>query len=1095
MIKSYTKCLSALLLLFSFSMSFAQDGRTIEGTVKDPDGIPLMGANVIIKNSEPPRGTTTDFDGNFTLDVQPGDEFIMVKYLGFADKEVALAGKDKFDISLEASNQLDEVVVTALDMERSEKSLGYSVQKIGSRDISDVKVGNISNKLAGRVSGVFVNSSGNGPTGSANVTIRGQTSLTGNSQPLYVVNGMPISNGLFSPGDGLNGSTTIDFGNASQVVNPDDVESMSILKGPAAAAIYGSRAANGVILLTTKKGDTGDDWNFEWNLQTMGRETLVEPNFQNTYGFGGYGFYSYKSGDIYTAQNGINYYDAFGENWGPRMDGQNIKQFNSNGEAVPFTPAPDNFDDFYRTGVLTSNNIAVSNNSENGDFRLSYTFLDDQSIVPNSGVRRHTVYTSVGREFLDDKLKIRANIFNIRNKSDNIPNGGYDESNSVQYGWLWYPRQVGVNELKDYWRDGQEGSQQRYVEELWVNNPWFVVNENTNSFQENRAIGNVKVNYEITDKLSVRTRYGVDYKRESRQFRRATSTKAIPGQFGSYREDEISFQETNAELLFTYTNNDDREADFKYDFKLGGNMMRQASKTLVANNSQLLIPDQFTLTNSRTDVQVESRRAEKKINSIFGMANLSYDDWIFLDLTARNDWSSTLPTNENSYFYPSATLSGVISDQLELGADSPLTFLKLRAAYAEVGSDTDPFLLTNTYQAEPLFGSNPALSNNSFAANPNLKPERTQSYELGLDARFFENDLKLDFTYYDMLSQDQIIFLPVPTSSGKETRLVNAGEIASSGIELSLDYRVVETDDFSWNTIVNIGANEAIVESLPDGVEDSYPIVSDVFPTDGGSQDLELVAIEGEKLGQLRGLGFQRNGNGQIIHENGIPQLTDEKVTAGSYQPDARFGWQNIFNYKNWQLSVLFDGQVGGRLYSRGHALFNTGGTITNEDDPILNLTTLEGRAEYNISYDANGDPVYSLRPGTGQGVVGPGVKADGQGGFVANDEAVAPRDYFYAYYGNGFNRDNIEAATYDNDWVKLRELRLTYDFPTEWFGDLGIDSFKASIIGRNLLLITDVPTVDPETFSIRGGNFVNGFGSNPLPSTSSLGISLNARL
>ena len=569
MIKSYTKCLSTLLLLLSFSMSFAQDGRTIEGTVKDPDGIPLMGANVVVKNSEPPRGTTTDFDGNFTLDVKPGDKFIVVKYLGFADKEVALAGKDKFDISLEASNQLDEVVVTALDMERSEKSLGYSVQKIGSRDISDVKVGNISNKLAGRVSGVFVNSSGNGPTGSANVTIRGQTSLTGNSQPLYVVNGMPISNGLFSPGDGLNGSTTIDFGNASQVVNPDDVESMSILKGPAAAAIYGSRAANGVILLTTKKGDTGDDWNFEWNLQTMGRETLVEPNFQNTYGFGGYGFYSYKSGDIYTAQNGINYYDAFGENWGPRMDGQNIKQFNSNGEAVPFTPAPDNFDDFYRTGVLTSNNIAVSNNSENGDFRLSYTFLDDQSIVPNSGVRRHTVFTSVGREFLDDKLNIRANIFNIRNKSDNIPNGGYDESNSVQYGWLWYPRQVGVEELKPYWREGQEGSQQRYVEELWVNNPWLVVNENTNSFQENRAIGNVKINYDITDKLSVRTRYGVDYKRESRQFRRATSTKAIPGQFGSYREDEISFQETNAELLFTYTNNDDREADFKYDFKLG----------------------------------------------------------------------------------------------------------------------------------------------------------------------------------------------------------------------------------------------------------------------------------------------------------------------------------------------------------------------------------------------------------------------------------------------------------------------------------------------------------------------------------------------
>ena len=1078
------------LLFICFFSGFAQDSKTVKGTVKDPDGIPLMGANVIVKNSQPSRGTTTDFDGNFSIDVKSSDKKLVIKYIGFANQEVILGDKETFEIVLESSNQLDEVIVTALDMKRSEKSLGYSVQKIGSREISDVKVGNISNKLAGRVSGVFVNSSGNGPTGSANVTIRGQTSLTGNSQPLYVVNGMPISNGLFSPGDGLNGSTTIDFGNASQVVNPDDVQSISVLKGPAAAAIYGSRAANGVILLTTKKGDESDEWSFEFNLQTMGRETFVEPNFQNTYGSGGLGFYSYDGGDTYATRNGVKYYDAYAENWGPRMDGQNIKQFNSDGEAVPFTPAPDNYNNFYRTGILTSNNIAVSNNSENGDFRLSYTFLDDESVVPNSSVRRHTVYTSVGKEYLDDRLKVRANIFNIRNKSDNIPNGGYDESSSVQYGWLWFPRQVEVNELKPYWREGQIGSQQLFVEELYGNNPWFIVNENTNSYQENRAIGNVKVNYDITDKLSARARYGVDYKNESRQFRRAASTKEIPGQFGSFRQDEISFQETNAELLFTYANNSDRDAKFKYDLKFGGNTMRQASKTLVADNSQLLVPDQFTLTNSRTDIQVESRSAEKKINSLFGLANFSYDDWVFLDITARNDWSSTLPSNENSYFYPSLTLSGVISDQLELGENSPLSFLKLRGAYAEVGADTQPYLLTNTYQAEPLFGNKPALSNNSFAANPNLKPERTKSYEFGVDARFFDNDLKLDFTYYDMLSEDQIIFLPVPVASGKETRLVNAGEISSTGVEVTLDYRIINNDNFSWNTIVNVGANEAIVESLPDGVKNSYPIVADVFPTDGGA-DLELVAVEGEKLGQLRGLGFQRDNNGNIIHEDGIPQLKDEKVTAGSYQPDARIGFQNILNYKNWQFSFLFDGQVGGRLYSRAHAMFNTGGTITNEDGPNLNLSTLEGRAEYNISYNANGEPVYSLRQGTGQGVVGPGVKADGS----QNDVAVGTRDYFLAYYGNGFNRDNIEAATFDNDWVKLREVRLTYDFPTEWFGDTGINSFKTSIIGRNLLLITDVPSVDPETFSIRGGNFVNGFGSNPLPSTSSLGISLNARL
>ncbi len=1089
MIKSYLKSLCVLLFFSSFV--FAQEDRTISGTIKDNQGTPLLGANVIVKNSKPKRGTTTDFDGNFTLNVKANDEIITISYLGFKTKRVNITAKNKFNITLEMSNTLDEVVITALDIKRSEKALGYSVQSVGAEEISDVKVGNISNKLQGKVSGVFINSSGNGPTASANVTIRGQTSLTGSSQALFVVNGIPITNGLFSPGDGLNGSTTIDFGNSSQVVNPDDIENISVLKGPAAAALYGSRAANGVILITTKKGtDIDDDVNVEWNLQTMGRSILRKPDFQNTYGHGGYGFYSYKSGDIYTAQGGVNYYDAFGENWGPRMNGQLIKQFNSNGEATPFTPAEDNYDDFFRTGMLLSNNIALSQNTEKGDYRLSYTYLDDNNIVPGSGLTRNTIYASLGKQLFDDKLDVRVNLFNIRSKSDNIPNGGYDESNSIMYGWLWYPRQVGINELKPYWREGQVGEQQRYVEELWVNNPWLLTNENTNSFQENRIIGNATLNYNITDKLSVRGRYGVDFKDEQRQFRRATSTKALPGQFGSYREDELSFQEINAEAIISYSeNNIDKK--FNYDLKLGGNMMRQKSNILVANNTQLLLPSQYTLTNNRTDVLVENPQAEKRVNSIFGFASLSWDRWLYLDITGRNDWSSTLPANNNSYFYPSFSSSAVISEKLDLSADSPLSFWKIRAAYAEVGSDTDPFLLTNTYQPQPLFGDNAAFTNNSFATNPDLRPERTISYEFGTDVRFLDNRVGLDFTYYNMLSKDQIIFLPVATTSGKETRLVNAGEIRSTGVEIQLNLTPIETDNFTWDSSFNIGMNEAIVESLPDGVEGSYPIIADVFPGDEGSQDLELVAVEGEKLGQLRGLGFQRDANGNIIHENGLPLLTEEKVTVGSYQPDARIGWQNTFKHKNWTFGFLFDGQIGGNIYSRGHALFNTAGTITNNNDPNLNLSTLEGRQEYNVSYNSAGNPVYTAVPGTGQGVIGPGVDVNGG----PNETAVATRDYFYGYYGNGFNRDNIEAATYDATWFKLREVRISYDVPEKLYNKYGIESVRISAVGRNLLLITEVPTIDPETFSIRNGLFVNGFGSNPLPSTSSFGLALNVRI
>ncbi len=1078
------------LLLFTVG-AIAQSDRTITGLIVDDQGVPLLGANVIVKNSNPKRGTTTDFDGKFTLDVKAKDKAIKVSYLGFKTKTVSILNKDQFEITLKSSNQLDEVVITALNIKREEKSLGYAVQSVGAEEISDVKVGNVSNKLQGKVAGVFVNSSGNGPTASSNVTIRGQTSLTGSSQALFVVNGIPITNGLFSPGDGLNGSTTIDFGNSSQVVNPDDIQNISVLKGPAAAALYGSRAANGVILITTKNGaDVDEDVNVELNLQTVGRSILRQPDFQNTYGFGGYGKYSYKSGDIYTSQGGIDYYDAFGENWGPRMNGQLIKQFNSNGEAVPFTPAEDNFKDFFRTGTLNMHNVALSQNTEDGDYRISYTYLDDQNIVPGANLSRNTIYASAGKKLFDDKLDVRVNLFNIRSTSDNIPNGGYDESNSIMYGWLWYPRQVGIDELRPYWRNGQVGEQQRYVEELWVNNPWLLTEENTNSFQENRIIGNAVLNYSLTERLSVRGRYGVDFKDEQRQFRRATSTKALPGQFGSYREDELSFQEINAEAVISYSKNniDDK---FNYEFKLGGNMMRQKSNILIANNTQLLNPSQYTLTNNRSEVQVENPRAEKRINSIFGFASLSWDRWLFLDITGRNDWSSTLPSSNNSYFYPSFSTSAVLSDKLDIPNDSPLSFLKVRAAYAEVGSDTDPYLLTNTYQPQALFGNNPAFTNNSFATNPNLKPERTISYEFGTDVRFFNNRLGLDFTYYENLSKDQIIFLPVPTSSGKESQLVNAGEIRSTGFEIQLNVRPIETDDFTWNSTFNIGINEAIVESLPDGVEGSYPIVADVFPGDEGGQDLELVAIEGEKLGQLRGLGFQRDENGNIIHVDGVPQLTEEKVTVGSYQPDARIGWQNTFEYKNWTFGFLFDGQLGGNIYSRGHALFATGGTITNNDDPNLNVSTLQGRQEYNISYNGAGEPVYAPVAGTGTGVVGPGVNPDG----TPNETAIPTRDYFYAYYGNGFNRDNIEAATYDATWFKLREVRISYDVPKSLYENYGIDSVRLSAVGRNLLLITDVPTIDPETYSIRNGVFVNGFGSNPLPSTSSFGLALNIKL
>lgn len=1080
---------------------------TLTGNVTDDTGEAVIGANILVKGTA--IGTITDFEGNFQLDLPEGAETLVVSYVGYATQEISIEGKTAVIIQLKSSLDLSEVIVTALGVEREEKALGYSVQKLGAEQIAAVKPANITNALAGKASGVYVTGGAAGPTASANINIRGTASLLGNNQPLFVVNGIPITNDLFSFDDGLNGSSTIDFGNAAQIVNPDDVKSINILKGPAASALYGARAANGVILVETKTGENAKGWGVEINSSTTVESILRLPDYQDEFGFGGDGKYSYVDGSNYIGDQES--YEAYGENWGPRMNGQLIKQFNSNGEPVPFTAAPDNIRNFFRTGVTSINNLAINNSTDNSDFRLSYTNLSRRGIVPNSNLSRNTFSTSIGRDLFDKKLQVRLNAMYVRSESDNVPNAGYDESSSVMYGWLWYPRQVAIDDLKDYWEPGLEGVQQRYVENLWVNNPWFVANENTNSFQSNRLIGNFQLKYNINSNFSARVRYGADVVNEGRQFRRAPSTKAVLQ--GSYREDEISFTETNAELLLGYSSN--RGGDFALDVKVGGNIMRQDANFLVANNPQLKFfgtgESIYTLANARSGVLVESQKTQTGINSLFGLATLSYKNFVYLDATYRQDWNSTLVNpitgldgSDYSFGYPSVSASVIISEMLDLPTTSPLSFLKLKAAYAEVGNGAPPYAFGTTFTPQPAFGSNSVFTTNNTIADPNLQNERTTAIEVGVDLRMFKNRLRLDATYYDMLSFDQVIFLPVATTSGYDFNLTNGGEIRNRGIELTLSGTPIQRSNFRWDITLNLGHNNAIVEKLPDVIESGrYSIVADVFPGDEGGADLEYVAEEGELLGQLYGLGFQRGPDGRIIHKDGLPLLTEEKVSAGSFQPDLRLGLYNQFTLGNFDFGFLFDGQIGGKIYSRSHALYNTGGTITNDDDPNLDLSTTEGRTIYSVSYDAAGDPVYTLEQEGG--VVGPGWKWEdmNEDGMMTDNElfendvevpagGAGYTGYFYNYYGNGFNRDNIEAATYDATYFKLREVSIGYTFPEKMLSGAGIASLRVSLIGRNLLLFTNVPSIDPETFSIRNGIFVPGFESQQLPSTRSYGFSVN---
>jgi len=1084
--------------LFSFSiLSFAQS--PITGTVVDDQGIPLPGATILVVETS--DGVITDFDGNFSLETNEAVT-LQISFVGFDTQVVEANPGDTLEIQLTPSNALDEVVITALGLKRSEKALGYSVQGIKGSEVAKVKAVNIVSSLSGKVSGVNITNGAAGPAASSNITIRGATSLMGNNQPLFVLNGMPITNDLYSFDDGLNGSSTIDFGNAAQLINSDDIENISILKGPAASALYGSRAANGVILVETKTGTYGaDEFNVELTTGVQMANPLKLPNYQNTYGSGGGGKYSYLNGSTYIGAN--QNYDAYGENWGPEMNGQLIKQFNSNGEAVPFTPAPDNVRNFYETAITHSTNIAINTSNDNSFGRFSYTRLDNKGLIPNTNLERNTFQNAFGKSLFNDKLNVQANTTFVRSTSDNIPNSGYDESSSVMYGWLWLPRQVEINDLRDYWQPGQEGVQQRYAENLWVNNPWFIAYENTNAFQSNRLMSTIQASLELSKYADFRFRYGVDYVDEQRQYRRAPSTKGVL--LGSYREDEISFRESNAEVLLSINPTPDDDNLIDVDLKLGGNLMSQLANFSVANNPQLQVfgtgPSIYTLTNARSGVLVESQKTNAKINSVFGLLSLDYDNKIYLDMTYRTDWASSLVNplvgkdqSTFSYGYPSVSTSFLLDELFNLPKSVDL--LKFRASYAEVGNGAPAYSFGNTFTPRAAFGNNAAFTTSRTISDPNLRNETTRATEFGLNFSTLAGKLNFDVTYYQMNSFDQIISLPVAKTSGYDFTLTNGGEISNKGVEASLEYNYAQTNDFSATTRFNFGRNRAVVESLPDVIESGqYSIVADVFPGDEGGSDLELVAREGELLGQLVGLGFQRGPDGRIIHENGLPLLTDEKVSAGSFQPDFRLGWLNEFQYKNVNLSFLFDGQVGGKIYSRSHALYATGGAIKNDDDPNLPLTTTEGRTVYSVGYDAAGNPDYTLVDAGG--VVGPGWKYDDSGNLVENDVSVPAGGagyvgYFYNYYGNGFNRDNIEAATYDATYFKLREVSLSYGIPTSITDGWGIHSASISLVGRNLLLFSDVPSIDPETFSIRNGIFVNGFESTSIPTQRSVGINVN---
>ena len=854
-------------------------------------------------------------------------------------------------------------------------------------------------------------------------------------------------------------------------VNPDDIASVSVLKGPSAAALYGTRASNGVIVIETKNGANKKGLGVSYNTSLFIDTAFRLPDFQNEYGQGNSGEFEYVDG----LGGGIN--DNITYSWGPRLDqGLLIPQFDSpvvlaNGTIVrggdtsvydgqPITPTafnsnPDNLKDFYETGVTTINNLSIATGFNTGDFRLSLTDLRSDGIIPGVNLDRQTISTKLNFT-PTQKTKITSNISYVNSQSDNRPSNGYGSEN-VNYSLVaWGPRSLNIDSLRDYWQPGLEGVQQYSFNYTFFDNPYFILFENRNSFNRDRVFGNVSIKHNFTEKLSVAVRSGMDYSNEKRQFLRNFSSNRFKN--GAYAEHDVFFREINTDILVNYQ---DIVGDLSFDVSLGGNRLDQNASTKQSQATNLAQPGIFSLNNAASPIEVFQFESQKRINSIYGLAKFGYKDYLFLDITGRNDWSSALATpfsvDGTSFFYPSASASFILSEVATL--PSIFSYAQLRASVAQVGNDTNPYQTSGTFVSQTPFNSQPTFSNQDLIPNANLKPESTTSYEAGFDVRFWRDRLNLDFTYYNALTKDQIISLPIGISSGYNQQVVNGGKVRTEGVEIIAGLTPIITDKFRWTTTFNFSKSVATVEDLPQDDGRLTLGLSRIY--DSANQTVFFQVEEGGRVGDFYGTGYLKNENGDFILTDDGRYIADNNLQKlGNYNPDFMLGWNNQFSYGNWNLSFLFDWRQGGEIVSRTRALGNVGGQLAET----------------------------SFRPEGGiiaQGVVNTGTAENPN--YVPNTTAVTAESYYRQYYDRNHEENNI----YDASYLKLRQFSVGYTFKlNDGFIGLkeGVD-VNLSLVGRNLFAITENPHFDPEQLAVQGQSFVSGVEDMSYATTRSIGF------
>ena len=1012
----------------------SKQNAKVTGVVEDALG-PVAGASVVIKGTT--NGTMTDMDGNFTLDGVKKGDIIQISFLGYATQDIPYTGQASVSVHLEEDTQkLDEVVVTALGMKRDKKALGYAMQELKGDDLLSSREPNLANSLSGKVSGLQIVRSSNGVGGSSKIVLRGNSSLSGSNQPLIVVDGTPMDN--FTGGvDDVWGNSGTDMGNGLSDINPEDIESMTVLKGASAAALYGSRAGNGVILITTKSGRKNEGLGITVNAGITTESIFLKPDMQNSFGQGSVG--------VYDNQSRLS--------WGPKAEGQTVTDWLGN--QVPLRTY-DNIDAFFRTGTSFNEGVSFQQNINGTSVFTSINRSDDAGITPESRLNKTNI-TLRATTFLDkaEKWKVDAKVNYINMNAHNRPIQGVNPSNAFNTIYN-LPRSLNVAQFKQsvdeegnmIWWDASKNPQE---------NPYWVTKYRQNNDTRNRLLGNVSLKYSPTNWFDIELRGGTDYYTTTKNEKVYAGGNTSPR--GLYNEGSETFYENNYSFLATARKDNllDRLGGF---VTFGGNLMMQQRTKMNASAGELLVPNLFSLNNGVNKPTVTSELIRRKMNSLYGSLQLNWDGYLFLDVTARNDWSSTMSKANRSYFYPSVSLSGVISDMLpKIGGSMPewFTFAKVRASYAEVGNDLDPYQLYNNYTVGKDENGNTTATPGQTLFDPSVRSELIKSWEAGFDVRFLQNRLGLDFAWYKTNATRQLLNLPLDPFAGYSSRKVNAGNIQNEGLEISLNGAIFQSHDpqgFNWNATAQFSLNRNKIIDLYPGVT-----LYDIKTLDA----IQIVAAQGSYYGDIYGQTFLRVTDKDsphygkvIVGEDGLPLISTEKSKVGNQSPDWMLGLTNNFSYKGFNLSFLIDFRIGGDIYSATASnLFvrgNAAGTVVN---------------------------------GERQDFVVPNTVVQKDGGYVDNNVPVTHQNYWERIGSTG-NYGLPEVFTYDATNIRLRNITLGYTFNKNMLKKTPFQRLNLSATCNNVWMIHyNLPGIDPESVSATNTN-ATGFENGAAPTSRS---------